>query len=224
MQTTRLTAEELERLRRYDTCTVANAIETFDIRPRTAGFASPAIKSIFPQLGVMVGYAVTARARANQSGDGNYSRHGWWDAIAAAPAPRVAVIQDLDDPPVGAFWGEVQSNIHRALGCAGCVTNGGVRDLREVEPLGFHYYAGSVMVSHAYVHMVDFGTPVTIGGLEIRPGDLIHADMHGVQVIPEAIAREIPDAAEKIIAKERTIISLCQSPGFELDALKRLQP
>jgi 4-hydroxy-4-methyl-2-oxoglutarate aldolase len=224
MQTTRLTAEELERLRRYDTCTVANAIETFDIRPRTAGFASPAIRSIFPQLGVMIGYAVTARARANQPGDGNYSRHGWWDAIAASPAPRVAVIQDLDDPPVGAFWGEVQSNIHQALGCAGCVTNGGVRDLREVEPLRFHYYAGSVMVSHAYVHMVDFGTPVTIGGLEIRPGDLIHADMHGVQVIPEAIAREIPDAAEKIIAKERTIISLCQSPGFEVDALKRLQP
>jgi 4-hydroxy-4-methyl-2-oxoglutarate aldolase len=224
MQTTRLTAEELERLRRYDTCTVANAIETFDVRPRTAGFASPAIKSIFPQLGVMIGYAVTARARANQPGDGNYSRHGWWDAIAAAPAPRVAVIQDLDDPPVGAFWGEVQSNIHRALGCAGCVTNGGVRDLREVEPLGFHYYAGSVMVSHAYVYMVDFGTPVTIGGLEIRTGDLIHADMHGVQVIPEAIAREIPGAAEKIIAKERTIISLCQSPSFELDALKRLQP
>jgi 4-hydroxy-4-methyl-2-oxoglutarate aldolase len=224
MQTTRLTAEELERLRRYDTCTVANAIETFDVRPRTAGFASPEIRSIFPQLGVMIGYAVTARARANQPGDGNYSRHGWWDAIAAAPAPRVAVIQDLDDPPVGAFWGEVQSNIHRALGCAGCVTNGGVRDLREVEPLGFHYYAGSVMVSHAYVHMVDFGTPVTIGGLEIRPGDLIHADMHGVQVIPEEIAREIPAAAEKIIAKERTITSLCQSPGFELDALKRLQP
>jgi regulator of RNase E activity RraA len=224
MQTTRLTAEELECLRRYDTCTVANAIETFDVRPRTAGFASPEIRSIFPQLGVMVGYAVTARARANRPGDGNYSRHGWWDAIAAAPAPRVAVIQDLDDPPVGAFWGEVQSNIHRALGCAGCVTNGGVRDLREVEPLGFHYYAGSVMVSHAYVYMVDFGTPVTIGGLEIRTGDLIHADMHGVQVIPEEIAREIPAAAEKIIAKERTIISLCQSPSFELDALKRLQP
>jgi len=224
MQTTRLTAEELERLRGYDTCTVANAIETFDIRPRTAGFASPAIKSIFPQLGVMIGYAVTARARANQPGDGSYSRHGWWDAIAASPAPRVAVIEDLDDPPVGAFWGEVQSNIHRALGCVGCVTNGGVRDLREVEPLDFQYFAGSVMVSHAYVHMVDFGTPVTIGGLEIRTGDLVHADMHGVQVIPEEIAREIPAAAEKIIAHERTIISLCQSSSFELGALKRLQP
>ena len=224
MQTARLTADELELLRRYDTCTIANAIETFDVRPRTAGFMSPEIRSIFPQHGVMVGYAVTARARAGRPAEVSYSRHGWWDAIVAAPAPRVAVIQDLDDPPVGAFWGEVQSNIHQALGCVGCVTNGGVRDLREVEPLGFHYYAGSVMVSHAYVHMVDFGTPVTVGGLEIKPGDLIHADLHGVQVIPEEIARELPSAAEKIIAKERTIISLCQSPAFDLAELKRLQP
>src|SRR6202022_85705 len=224
MQTIPLTAEDLERLRRYDTCTVANAIETFDVRPRTAGYASPVIRCIFPQLDVMVGYAVTARARANTPGDGSYSRHGWWDAIVAAPGPRVAVIQDLAEPPGGAFWGEVQANIHRALGCVGAVTNGGVRDLLEVEPLGFQYFAGSVMVSHAYVHMVDFGTPVTIGGLEIRPGDLIHADRHGVQVIPQEIARAIPDAAEKIIAQERKIISLCQSPGFALEELKKLQP
>lgn len=225
METTaRLTADDLDALRRYDTCTIANAIETFDVQPRSAGFASPQIRCIFPHMGVMVGYAVTARSRAAQPADGNYSRHGWWDAIVAAPAPRVAVIQDLDDPPVGAFWGEVQSNIHKALGCIGCVTNGGVRDLREVEPLGFQYYAGSVMVSHAYVHMIDFGTAVTVGGLQIKPGDLIHADLHGVQVIPETIAREIPAAAEKIIAKERTIISLCQSPAFSLDELKRVQP
>jgi len=221
MATTLLTNDELERIRRYDTPTVANAIETFDVRPRTAGFASSAIRSIFPGLGIMLGYAVTARARANQPSDGNYSRHGWWDAVAAAPSPRVAVIQDLDEPPVGAFWGEVQANIHRALGCVGAVTNGGVRDLLEVEPLGFHYYAGSVMVSHAYVHMVDFGTPVSIGGLEIQPGDLVHADRHGVQVIPPEIARDIPAACEKIVAHERTIISLCQSPEFSLDALKR---
>jgi 4-hydroxy-4-methyl-2-oxoglutarate aldolase len=222
--TTPLTAEELERLRRYDTCTVANAIETFDVRPRTAGFASPEIRCIFPQFGVMVGYAVTARARASVPANASYSRHGWWDAIVASPSPRVAVIQDLDDPPVGAFWGEVQSNIHRALGCEGVVTNGGVRDLREVEALGFRYFAGSVMVSHAYVHMVEFGTPVMIGGLEIRTGDLIHADRHGVQVIPPEIARAIPDAAENVIAHERTIISLCQSPKFTLDELKRIVP
>ena len=219
-----LNADELERLRRYDAPTVANAIETFDVRPRTAGYASPAIRSIFPQLGVMVGYAVTARARANTPTDVGYSRHGWWDAVAATPSPRVAVIQDLDEPPVGAFWGEVQANIHRALGCIGAVTNGGVRDLGEVEPLGFHYFASSVMVSHAYVHMIDFGTPVTIGGLDINPGDLIHADRHGVQVIPPEIARDIPDACEKIVAQERTIISLCQSPEFSLDALKRIVP
>lgn len=150
-----LSADELERLRRYDTPTIANAIETFDIRPRTAGFASPEVRCIFPQFGTMIGYAVTATCRAATPAAQPYSRHGWWDAIAAAPSPRVAVIQDLDEPPVGAFWGEVQSNIHRALGCAGAVTNGGVRDLREVEALGFQYYAGSVMVSHAYVTMVD---------------------------------------------------------------------
>jgi regulator of RNase E activity RraA len=219
-----LTADELERLRRYDAPTVANAIETFDVRPRTAGYASPAIRSIFPQLGVMVGYAVTARCRASTPTDVSYSRHGWWDAVAAAPAPRVAVIQDLDEPPTGAFWGEVQANIHRALGCVGAVTNGGVRDLSEVEPLGFNYFAGSVMVSHGYVHMIDFGTPVTIGGLEIRSGDLIHADRHGVQIIPPEIARDIPDACEKIVAQERTIISLCQSPDFTVDALKRIVP
>jgi 4-hydroxy-4-methyl-2-oxoglutarate aldolase len=224
MQTAPLTAGDLERLRRYDTCTVANAIETFDVRPRTAGFMSPEIRCIFPQMAVMVGYAVTARARAAQPADGSYSRHGWWDAIAAMPSPRVAVIQDLDEPPVGAFWGEVQSNIHRALGCVGTVTNGGVRDLLEVEPLGFQYYAGSVMVSHAYVHMVDFGEPVTIGGLEVRTGDLIHADRHGVQVVPPELVRAIPAAAESIIAKERTIISLCQSSAFTLDELKRIVP
>ena len=104
------------------------------------------------------------------------------------------------------------------------MTNGGVRDLAEVEPLGFQYYAGSVMVSHAYVHMVDWGTPVTIGGLEVRTGDLIHADRHGVQVVPLDLVRAIPAAVEKIVAAEHRIISLCQSPEFTLDELKKIVP
>ena len=219
-----LAQAELDALRRYDTCTIANAIETFDIRPRTAGFMSPEIRCVFPAQGVMLGYAVTARCRASEKTESTYSRHGWWDAIAAAPAPRVAVLQDLDEPPVGSFWGEVQSNIHKALGCIGCVTNGGVRDLNEVEPLGFAYYAGSVMVSHAYINMIDFGTPVSIGGMQIATGDLIHADRHGVQTIPLEIAREIPAACERIMAKERVVISLCQSSEFSLGALKSAQP
>jgi len=185
---------------------------------------SPGVRSIFPGMGVMLGYAVTARAHASVATEASYSRHGWWDLIAASPSPRVAVIQDLDDPPVGAFWGEVQSNIHKALGCVGTVTNGGVRDLNEVEPLGFAYYAGSVMVSHAYINMIDYGTPVTVGGTEIRTGDLIHADRHGVQTIPLEIARDIPAACERIMAKERIVISLCQSSGFTLEKLKAAQP
>ncbi|GAC1537473.1 MAG: RraA family protein [Candidatus Velthaea sp.] len=219
-----LTQAELDALRCYDTCTIANAIETFDIRPRTAGFMSPEIRCVFPGMGVMLGYAVTGRCRASEKTEATYSRHGWWDAIAAAPAPRVAVLQDVDDPPVGSFWGEVQSNIHTALGCVGCVTNGGVRDLNEVEPLGFQYYAGSVMVSHAYINMIDYGMPVTIGGVEIATGDLIHADRHGVQTIPLEIAREIPAACERIMAKEQVVISLCRSRDFSLEALKTAQP
>jgi len=222
MTDTPLTTGELEALRRFDTPTIANAIETFDIQPRTAGFMSPAVRSIFPALGVMLGYAITARVRSSLKVETEYSRLGWWDAIAAAPAPRVAVIQDVDEPPVGAFWGEVQSNIHKALGCVGTVTNGGVRDLNEVEPLGFGYFAGSVMVSHAYINMLDYGKPVTIGGLAVLTGDLIHADKHGVQKIPLSIAREIPAVCERITAKERLTISLCQSPDFSLAKLKAL--
>jgi len=218
-----LTHAELEALRRYDTCTIANAIETFNVRPRTAGFLSAQVRCVFPALGVMLGYAVTSRCRASKKTESTYSRHGWWDAVAAGRKPRVAVIQDVDDPPVGAFWGEVQTNIHRALGCVGCVTNGGVRDLNEVEPLGFHYYAGSVMVSHAYIDMIDFGTPVSIGGVEIVTGDLVHADRHGVQTIPLQIARDIPAACERIIAKEHVVISLCQSSDFSLEKLKQVQ-
>jgi 4-hydroxy-4-methyl-2-oxoglutarate aldolase len=218
-----LTAEELERLRSYDTPTIANAIETFNIQPRTAGFITPEIKCIYPNLGVMIGYAITARVRASVANTASYSRHAWWDALAAAQTPSVVVIEDIDQPPVGAFWGEIQANIHGALGCVGTVTNGGVRDLREVEALGFQYYAGSVMVSHAYIEMLDFGKPVNVGGLTVSPGNLIHADLHGVQVIPLQIAREIPAVCEKLAAKERTIFALCQSPDFTLDKLKAIQ-
>jgi 4-hydroxy-4-methyl-2-oxoglutarate aldolase len=218
-----LTAEELERLRSYDTPTIANAIETFNIQPRTAGFITPEIKCIYPNLGVMIGYAITARVRASVANTASYSRHAWWDALAAAQTPSVVVIEDIDQPPVGAFWGEIQANIHGALGCVGTVTNGGVRDLREVEALGFQYYAGSVMVSHAYIEMLDFGKPVNVGGLTVSPGNLIHADLHGVQVIPLQIAREIPAVCEKLAAKEHTIFALCQSPDFTLEKLKAIK-
>jgi len=213
----------LDELRKISSPTVANAIETFNIRPRSAGFVSSEIVCRFPRLGVMVGYAVTALIRAEQPPlDGHRAAEfAWWDHVAASPAPRVVVMQDIDEPRgQGAYWGEVQANIHRALGCVGVVTDGTVRDLPEAEALGFHFFSSHVSVSHAYIHMVDFGLPVKVAGLIVRPGDLVHADQHGAIAIPHEIAPRIPDAAAKIEARERTMIGVCQKPGVALEELK----
>jgi regulator of RNase E activity RraA len=130
-------------------------------------------------------------------------------------------MHDIDEPRgQGAYWGEVQANIHRALGCLGVVTDGTVRDLPEAEAVGFHFFSAHVSVSHAYVHMVDFGAPVKVGGLWIRPGDLLHGDQHGVVVVPPEIAPRIPEAAAKIEARERKMIAVCQKPGVTLEELK----
>ena len=171
----------------------------------------------------MVGYAVTGRIRSAAPSTQQYSRHPWWDFVLSTPSPRVVVLEDMDDPPgVGAFWGEVQANIHRALGCIGTVTNGAVRDLDAVRELPFHYLARNVAVSHAYVHLVDFGTPVTVGGLTVETGDLLHADRHGVLSIPLNIAEQLPAVCERITAKERTIIDFCRSSAFSVAGLKDL--
>src|SRR5690349_20058366 len=139
----------LDALRRYDSPTLSNAIETFDVRPRDEGFASLDVRCLIPELGVMVGYAApaTIRARGRRAGDGDHAP--LWALVRRLPAPRVVVIQDLDDPPAhGAFWGEVQASIYGALGCAGAVTDGCVRDLREVREMGFHLFARGPGVSH----------------------------------------------------------------------------
>jgi len=172
-----------------------------------------------------VGYAVPCviRAEAGPIEGHRASTYGWWDFVLSIPAPRVIVVHDLDDPRgQGAQWGEVQANIHRALGCVGVVTDGSVRDLDEVRALGFQFCAAHVSVSHANVHMVDFGIPVKVGGLWIKPGDLIHGDQHGVCTIPPEIAPKIPEAIAKVEADEREIIKVCQSPGFTADKLKEL--
>ena len=218
-------AEEIQALKRYSSPTLANAIELFDLRPRNSGFMSPEIHCILPDLGVMVGFASTATIRAEQpaSAGNQASRYEYWKRVLRVPAPRVAVIQDLDQPAAaGSFWGEVNGNIHRALGCVGTVTNGGVRDLDEVRSLGFHLFASDVVVSHAYIHIVEIGIPVRVGGVVVNPGDLIHADQHGVLIIPQEIVRELPEAVKKVDTKERAIIDLCKSESFSIEKLKEL--
>ena len=215
----------IDALKKITSPSVANAIETFSVRPRSEGFMSSEVKALFPELGPLVGYAVTALIRAEpQPLPGHRSStFAWWDYVLSIPAPRVIVVHDLDDPRgQGAQWGEVQANIHKALGCAGAITDGSVRDLDEVRALGFQFAAAHVSVSHAYVHMVDFGLPIKVGGLWVKPGDLVHADQHGVVTIPPEIAPRIAEAVAKVEADERKIIGLCQSADFSAERLKAL--
>lgn len=218
-----VTKEDLDGLRALSTPTVSNAVELFNLRPRNHGFMSPEIRCLFPDLGVMVGYAVTARFAADQPPARPSSRYDLWKRILEIPEPRVMVMQDLDQPVgIGAYFGEVQSTIHQRLGCVGVVTNGHVRDLDEVHALGFQYFAGGVCVSHSYVHLVDFGSPVKVGGINVRTGELIHADKHGVMVVPAEVAREVPKAAAKVAEREQRIMGHCKSSNFSLEELKRL--
>ncbi len=217
-----LSPDEIEALKKITTPTVSNAIETFGVRPQSEGFMDSSIRCIFPELGPMVGYACTAKIRAREPGP---APAPWemWDAILKTPEPRVVVIQDLDAPNVvGSYWGEVNGSIHKALGCVGVVTDGGVRDLPEVRATGFHFFAAHILVSHAYVHLVEFGGPVTVGGVTVSPGDLLHGDEHGVITIPREIARELPRAAADVEGWERPIIDFCRSPGFSAEGLRRM--
>lgn len=219
-----LTAEQLERLRRIDACTLANAIETFQERLRDEGFVDHSIGCLFPKLSPIVGYAATVRIRGSAvptAGRAYPDRTDWWDYVLSLPAPRVLVVQDVaSNPGLGSLLGAVHTNILRALGCVGALTNGSVRDIPAIEELGFQVFAGGICVSHAYVHIVEFGTPVEIGGLKISSGDLLHGDRHGVQSIPPGLAERIPAVADEIAAKERALIELCRSKDFSLDKLR----
>lgn len=221
-----LTAGQISALRAFDTCTVANAIEEFRLRLRNEGFTLPGLRCLTGPCATVLGFAMTCRIRAADpplAGSLYLDRTDWWAAVQAAPAPRVAVIEDLDpSPSTGACVGEVHSAILRALGCEAVITNGAVRDLPAVTRMGFHLFAPSIAVSHAYRHMVDFGTEVEILGLKIRSSDLLLADCHGVLSVPVEIAGELPAVAATIRARERRIVDACLSPDFSIDKLRQV--
>ncbi len=179
---------------------------------------------MFPALPAMLGYAVTSRIKCSNpppTGHSYFDRTDWWNMMAKLPSPRVAVIQDIDEKRgIGASVGEIHSSIFKALHCAGVVTDGAVRDLPAVRAMHFPLFAGCVSVSHAYVHMVDFGYPVEIFGLKIKTGDLLYGDCHGVLSIPHEIAGEVAAKASEMLHKERRVIDLCRSPEFSIEKLK----
>jgi len=221
----RLTTAQLQEFSRLSTCIVASAIETFRLRLPNTGFADSTIRCIFEDQPPLAGYAATARIRSAtppMEGHGyNYERSEWWNHILSVPGPRVVVLEDLDDPPgLGAFIGEVNANILRALGCVGLVTNGSVRDLQDVRLTGLQLFAGNVSVSHAYAHIFDFGGPVIVGGLTIEPGDLIHGDRHGIQTIPLEIAEKVPAAADAISQRRKRLVGVCRSADFTTERLR----
>ncbi|MGB2590889.1 MAG: RraA family protein [Candidatus Acidiferrum sp.] len=221
-----LSPASLEQLRRLSTCVVASTVETFRVRLPNTGFADSSIHCIFKDRLPTVGYAATARIRSTSppmEGRGYYyERTDWWNHILSIPAPRVVVIEDVDTPAgLGAFIGEVNANILLALGCAGLVTNGSVRDLEQVRLTGLQMFAGSVSVSHAYAHVFDFGCPVEIGGLKIQPGDLIHGDRHGVQTVPLEIAEKVPAEAHNILHRRQRLIGICRASNFSVEKLRK---
>jgi regulator of RNase E activity RraA len=218
-----LTPKEIDALRAITTPTIANAIETFDVRPRSEGFMDASIRCMFPELGAMVGYAVTAKISARERSRKAVPPWKMWEAMLEVPEPRIVVIEDLDYAhPFGSYWGEVNGSIYKGLGAVGVVTNGGVRDLPEVRATGFHFFASCVLVSHAYIHLVEVGSLVEVGGLRVRPGDLLHGDEHGVISIPHDIAKELPAAAERVEKMERPIIDYARSPGVSVEGLRKM--
>lgn len=222
-----LTSQDVDiaALQGLSTCMVSDVIETFNVRLRNTGFANSSIHCMFTDFPPMVGYAATARLRTGNPpivGTKYQDRTEWWHSIQQVPAPRIAVVEDLDNPAgVGAFMGEMHATILKAAGCVGYVSNGAVRKLPQVRDLGFHLFAGSVAVSHAYAHLFDFGAEVSIGGMVVHPGDLLHGDQHGVLTIPREIAAQVPEAAEQRLKKRQKVIDLCRSKRFSMEKLRQ---
>ncbi len=222
-----LTEEQLQQFRHLDTCIVANAVEKFNVRLRNAGFTDGSIHCRFPDAPSMVGYAVTARLRSVEppvAGNAFRDRSDFWNAILTIPAPRVLVLKDMDEPPGrGAFVGDVHAAILKALGCVGFVTNGAVRELPRIKGRDFQLFSGSLAVSHAYAHIFDVGFKVVVGSMEIRPGELLHGDQHGVLTIPAEIAAEVPGVAVDLQRQEKKVIDFCRSKEFSVANLSHVQ-
>ena len=221
-----LTEEELSALRQFDTCMIANAIEKFSVRLRNTGFTDGKVRCMFPDAAPMVGYAVTGRLRSGDppiAGSFFHDRGDLWTRIQETQAPRILVLEDVDEKPGrGAFVGDMHAAILNALGCVAYVTNGAVRELPSVRRIGVQLFAGTVAVSHAYAHIFDIGIPVTVDGMEVHPGTLLHGDQHGVVTLPAEIAAEIPNVAAKLQRSEQEVIEFCQSKSFSVEKLSAL--
>lgn len=221
-----LPASLLATLAKYDTPTICNAMELVAPERRLTGYTVQPLVCPFPDLPPMVGYARTATIRATSASslpaaEYKAQRLAYYEYCGSGFGPRISVIQDLDGINIGfgAFWGEVNSAVHKALGCLGVVTDGSIRDIPQWAP-GFQALAGMINPSHAHVHLDDFGKDVCVAGMNVRSNDLIHADCHGAIVIPFDLAAKVPDAAELCGRREEPILAIARDPNFTFEKLK----
>ena len=216
-------ASNLSVLTRYSTPTVANALELFEIRPRDQGFLLNPFCCLLPDAPPVAGYAATCLVSASKDAFGKRDSSEYWKHLEQTPGPPIGVIQDLDpEPRKGSFFGEVNVNIHLAFGAAGVVIDGLARDLPEMAATGLQVLYRAPCVSHAYIHVVDFGRPVTIDGVTIRPGDLLQIDRHGVLIVPPETLSNLEAAIEEIERRERPVIDFCKSGLATPDSLAEM--
>lgn len=200
---------DLGRLTQFDTPTICNAIELFEVRPRTQGYMDARIRACFPEMASIAGYASTATMRCDcpkRDGDVYGSLDEQVARFAELPGPPVVVYQDLDDPCVAATFGEIMCTTYQAFGAAGLITSGAARDLDQVRKIGFAAFSNGAICSHGYSHIVDLHRAVRVGGITVHAGDLIHADANGVTTIPLEIASELADAAAEYVAAEAIVL------------------
>jgi regulator of RNase E activity RraA len=210
MSTEGLNKDDLELLRKYDTPTVCNVIEVFNVRPRNAGYMDGRITACFPEMPPMVGYASTATFRSNappREGDVYSDIDKHVTAFSEIPGPPVAVFQDLDDPPVSATFGEIMCSTYQAWGATGIVTSGAGRDLDQVRAIGFPAFTGGTICAHGYCHIVSVHVPAHVGGVTVYPGDLLHGDCNGVTTIPVEIATDVAHACADFVAAEEVALN-----------------
>ena len=209
-----LSDNDFKTLRSFDTPTICNVIELFEYQPQSVGYMDGRIRCCFPKMKPMVGFASTATTRlaAPSLGKSGYEMlPQQFEAFAEIPSPAVVVFQDLDDPPVAATFGEIMCSSYQAFGAAGLITSGAGRDLDQVEALDFPVFTGCTICSHAYPSIVEIHTPIRVGGLIVRPGDLIHADLNGVATIPIEIAADVARVCQEFVDTEEIIMKYLRS-------------
>ncbi|MBE2170256.1 MULTISPECIES: RraA family protein [unclassified Cobetia] len=214
----------LEMLRRFDTPTVANALDLVRGTRSAEGFTRRSFVAADPQAGPLVGYARCAKIRALTPPEEDAAtirerRLAYYRYVADSPGDSLMVIEDEDgEDAVGAYWGEVNTCLHKRLGVSGVLTNGVIRDLDDLEP-DFIVLGGRVGPSHAYVRVTAVDEPVEVFGMRVVPGDLVHADRHGALRLSPEEAQALPEAIDRIVGAESDLLARARAPGFDFDKL-----